>query len=41
MIWALIAALNDPDNTAVSYRNGEFHIAPVAEIEARGITVRG
>lgn len=41
MIWALIAALNDPDNTAVTYKNGEFHIAPLADIKAKGIKVRG
>jgi len=39
MIWALLAALNDPENTAVTYRNGEFYIAPLAEVEASGARI--
>ena len=40
MILALLQALADPDAHAVTFRNGEIYLAPITDLEARGIVVR-
>ena len=41
-IWLLIEALADPSKWAVSVnKDRELVIAPIADIEAQGLTVRG
>lgn len=41
VIWTLLAALAAPQDHAVTIRDGEIIIAPIADLEAAGIEVRG
>jgi hypothetical protein len=41
MIWALLDALAHPKDWAVSIRNGEFYLEPIADVRARNLKVRG
>jgi hypothetical protein len=41
MIPELLAVLKDPDSYALTYRKGEFHVASIADLQARKATIRG
>lgn len=40
MIWQFLDWLTSPDDYAVTVKNGEFYIEPIADLTARGVRIR-
>ena len=39
-MWAFLEVLADPDNWAVSFKNGEIYIESIEILRERGVKVR-
>jgi len=41
MIMAFLEVINDPRSYAMTYRKGEFHVASIEDLKARGARIIG